>query len=152
MYDINLLSIIFIGILSYAILKEREELGCFRISVEQQCDDQSSVYLLNTKMKQDDTLLTLKNRLKSILSYSDKGGVWKRCVIISTILCIFVYILNNFCYTNNSKFYYYALLVLLFFSAHYFYFNYLNYHHFRNLKLNGVEIIDHIFDKYITQK
>jgi hypothetical protein len=67
-------------------MKEREELGCYRFSIGRQCIDEDSVYVKNTKAESTDTCEDLHTRMISILSYQDKGGVWKRCLIISTIL------------------------------------------------------------------
>ena len=42
--SIILIIIIFFSIFLYAILKEREELGCYRFSIARQCNDNNSVY------------------------------------------------------------------------------------------------------------
>lgn len=59
--SIIIIVIIIICILIYAILKEREELGCYRFSIAKQCEDNNSIYLLNTKMENGDTKEILKN-------------------------------------------------------------------------------------------
>ena len=133
--------IIIICILLYAILKEREELGCYRFSIAKQCDDNNSVYLLNTKMKNGDTKEILKKRLISIVSYHEKAGVWRRCYILSLSLLLIILIVNKISYKKDNI-YYWLVLLILFFAIHYFFFNYINYHHFRNLKENGIEIIN----------
>ena len=126
----------------YAITKEREELGCYRMSVGRQCDDEDSVYVKNTKMEVEDTCRDKKDRLKSIVSYHEKGGVWKRCVIISLVTVFTVYIIYRL--QSNFQLYSYLSLFLINFTIIYFYHNYINYHHFRLLKRNAVEIIDSI--------
>jgi hypothetical protein len=133
--------IIIICIFLYAILKEREELGCYRISIAKQCDDNNSVYLLNTKMENGDTREILKKRLISIVSYHEKAGVWRRCYILSLALLFIILIVDKIAHKRNNI-YYWIVLLLLFFTAHYFFFNYINYHHFRNLKENAIEIIN----------
>jgi len=133
--------IIIICIFLYAILKEREELGCYRISIAKQCDDNNSVYLLNTKMENGDTKEILKKRLISIVSYHEKAGVWRRCYILSLALLFIILIVDKIAHKRNNI-YYWIVLLLLFFTAHYFFFNYINYHHFRNLKENAIEIIN----------
>ena len=135
--------IIIICIFLYAILKEREELGCYRISIAKQCDDNNSVYLLNTKMENGDTKEILKKRLISIVSYHEKGGVWRRCYILSLSLLLIILIVDKICYKRDNI-YYWIVLLLLFFAIHYFFFNYINYHHFRNLKENAIEIINKV--------
>jgi len=136
---IILVYIIFIVIFIYALLKEREELGCYRVSIEKQCDDNKSVYVINTKATETDNKEELYNKLESILSYHEKAGVWRRCYILSTILLFILYIIKNTC--NKDVIYYWINLLLLYFTVLYFFFNYINYHHFRNLKNNGLEII-----------
>jgi hypothetical protein len=59
-------------------MKEREELGCYRLSIGRQCIDEESVYVKNTKAEPNDTTDDLYKRLGSILSYHEKAGVWRR--------------------------------------------------------------------------
>lgn len=135
--------VIIIIALIYSILKEREELGCYRVSIGKQCNEEDSVYLLNTKMKKDDSIPQLNTRIKSILSYHEKGGVWRRCLILATILVFIAYILLMKC--NNT--YTWIVVYIAFIAILYFFFNYINYHHFRNLKNNGVEILETLISK-----
>uniref|UniRef100_A0A6C0LEN7 Uncharacterized protein n=1 Tax=viral metagenome TaxID=1070528 RepID=A0A6C0LEN7_9ZZZZ len=141
MISMIIIIIIIICIFLYAILKEREELGCYRISIAKQCDDNNSVYLLNTKMENGDTREILKKRLISIVSYHEKAGVWRRCYILSLALLFIILIVDKIAHKRNNI-YYWIVLLLLFFTVHYFFFNYINYHHFRNLKENAIEIIN----------
>lgn len=140
----NLSDIVVMVIISfivfYAITKEREELGCYRMSVGRQCIDEDSVYVKNTKMEDTDTCRDKMDRLKSISSYHEKGGVWKRCVILSLISVFAVYIIYRM--QSNFQLYSYVFLFLINFTIIYFYHNYVNYHHFRLLKKNALEIID----------
>lgn len=131
-------------LLIYAILKEREELGCYRISIAKQCDEQQSVYLRGTKMNTTDTESVLYERLLSILSYHEKGGVWRRCVILATVILIITYTFDKAFCDLQAK---WIALFMLYFTVFYFFFNYINYHHFRNLKNNGTEIMEHLFKK-----
>lgn len=128
-------------VLVYAILKEREELGCYKFSIEKQCNDNESVYVSGTKMDENDTDEILYKKLENILSYHEKGGVWKRCFILATILVLFVFLFDRAFKDNNLK---WIVIHMNFFTVLYFYFNYLNYHHFRNLKKNGLEIIQRV--------
>ena len=146
MLDKYILIFVICFILYYAILKEREESGCYRVSINRQCDDDESVYVKNTKMEKNDNCQDLLNRLGSIMSYHEKGGIWKRCIIIASICVGVIHIIYNM----NSKFdtiYHYAILLLLIFTLIYFYHNYINYHHFRRLKNNGIEILNQIKNK-----
>ncbi len=141
-----LIGFIFAIIIFYAIMKEREELGCYHIYIERQCIDENSVYVKNTKSDLSDTCKDLYKRMESILSYHEKAGVWKRCIILSTIITFFVYIvykINNKLNNINQ----YVVLLLVIFALIYFYHNYINYHHFRMLKKNGLEILELINQK-----
>lgn len=84
-------------------MKEREELGCYRVSVAQQCDDHESVYIKGTHMEEGDTTQELYERMVSILSYHEKAGVWKRCVILSTILVLFAFLLISLTRTEEGR-------------------------------------------------
>ena len=140
-YESYLIGIIFLVVIYYAIMKEREELGCYRLSVGRQCIDEESVYVKNTKAESEDTCKDLYERMVSIMSYHEKAGVWRRCLIIALIIIFFVYIVYNI----NKKFntiYEYIVLLLIIFTIMYFYHNYLNYHHFRRLKQNGIDILE----------
>lgn len=94
-------------------------------------------------MDRNDSCNDLLDRMKSIISYHEKGGVWKRCLIMSSISVMFIYILYNI-NLKLDNIYYYLILLLLQFIIIYFYHNYINYHHFRRLKNNGLEIIDEL--------
>ena len=141
-----LFGFIFVLIIYYAVMKEREELGCYRFSIGRQCKDEESVFVKNTKTEPGDTCKDLYERMGSILSYHEKAGVWRRCFIIATIITFFVYIVYNINHKLNSV-NQYVVLLLLIFTLIYFYHNYINYHHFRNLKQNGLEILELIKKK-----
>ena len=146
MFLLYLYLIGFLIIIFYAVMKEREELGCYRLSIDRQCIDEESVYVRNTKAESKDTCKDLYERIDSILSYHEKAGIWKRCIVIATIITFFVYIVYNI----NNKFNninQYVVLLLVIFTIIYFYHNYINYHHFRRLKQNGLEIMQLIKQK-----
>lgn len=149
MLDKYILIFVFCIILYYSIFKEREEQGCYKISIDRQCDDDESVYVKNTKMEKNDDCNDLFNRLESIMSYHEKGGVWKRCMILAVICVYAIYIFYNI----NSKIdtiYHYIILLLLIYTIIYLYHNYIYYHHFRRLKNNGIEIINKIKNKCLS--
>ena len=113
MIDVYIITFIIGCIFYYSIVKERQELGCFRVSIDKQCDDDESVYVKNTKMEKNDNCQDLLDRLSSIVSYHEKGGVWRRCVIIAAICVSIIFIVYNM----NSMFdniYHYLILLLLF--------------------------------------
>jgi hypothetical protein len=130
--------------LFYAIMKEREELGCYRVSIARQCDDEDSVYVKGTHMEEGDNMQDLYARMMSILSYHEKAGVWKRCVILATILVVLAFLLLNLARTEEGLVGAWIMIYLMFCTVMYFFFNYMNYHHFRNLKRNGQDIMDRI--------
>ena len=142
-----LIVFIFAIIIFYAIMKEREELGCYRLSIGHQCIDEDSVYVKNTKASKEDTCKDLYEKIESILSYHEKGGVWKRCLIISSIITFYIYIVYNVNNNINNNINQYAIFLLVIFAIIYFYHNYINYHHFRKLKQNGVEVLQLIKQK-----
>jgi len=127
-------------------MKEREELGCYRLSIGRQCIDEDSVYVKNTKGSNEDTCNNLYEKIESILSYHEKGGVWKRCLIISSIITLYIYIVYSV-NKNINNINQCAIFLLVIFALIYFYHNYINYHHFRKLKQNGVEILQLIKQK-----
>lgn len=133
-------------VIYYAIAKEREELGCYRVSVGRQCIDDESVYVKNTRMERDDTCKDLVDRMTSIISYHEKGGVWRRCLILSLISTIFVFIVSQISKDCKNIFYYLSIVIVNF-CIIYFYHNYVNYHHFRLLKRNGTEILNEFKNK-----
>jgi hypothetical protein len=141
-----LIVLVFSIIIFYALMKEREELGCYRLSIGRQCIDEESVYLKNTKVEPGDTCTDLYERMESILSYHEKAGVWKRCLLLAVFMVLLVYIVYGINHKlNNIN--QYALLILVIFTLLYFYHNYINYHHFRNLKQNGIENLQLIKQK-----
>lgn len=129
-------------VIFYAIMKEREELGCYRTSIKEQCNDDESVYVKNTKMTEKDTFHDKIDRLRSIVSYHEKGGVWKRCVLLSMVSVLAVYIVYKVQPVFHTESY--LLLFVIHFTIIYFYHNYINYHHFRRLKNNANEILETI--------
>ena len=138
--------------LVYAVLKEREEAGCHRgVSVSRQCADENSVYVRGTKMQPQDSPDDLALRMRSILSYHEKGGVWKRCYIIATGLVFIVYIVGSCCPDKKGNIAYWFTLHMMFLAILYFFFNYINYHHFRLLKRIGTDILDTIIARCAMQ-
>ena len=135
--DIFVICLLFFAVF-YALTKEREELGC--LSNRLSCDDNESVYVKNTKMKKGDSRNDKIERLKSIVSYHEKGGVWKRCLLMAIVSVIAVYIVYRV--QPVFQFHSYVLLLIINFTVFYFYHNYINYHHFRRLKNNAVEILE----------
>ena len=151
MIDIFITSVVVILIIYYAIVKEREELGCFRLSIEKQCDDGNNVFLKNTKLEKTDTCDNALQRLQSIINYHEKGAIWRRCVLMSFVSVLGLYVLNRASNHSGTK-YTYVLFMIINFAIIYFYHHYIEYHHFRNLKYNGEEIIRFLQKSCFLQK
>lgn len=123
----------------YALSKERQELGCSgHGTTRRQCRDEDSVYVRGTAPSPGDTGREARSKLVSILSYHEKGGVWKRCFILATVLAYLCYLIRR---ATTSPGWAIATTHLVFLSVLYFYWNFLNYHHFRVLKRHGVALI-----------
>ena len=129
-----------LGVGAYALLKEREELGCTSVGIKRQCDDDSSVFVRGTAPEASDTRASAKAKLVSILSYHEKGAVWRRCFLMASLLAYlsFVVVRGMRCAGEGWSL---AVQHLVFLAVLYFYWNYLNYHHFRRLKANGVALL-----------
>ena len=133
----------------YAIAKERQELGCKRgiTSINKQCNEDNSVYLIGTNPVASDTPEKLINKLDSVLSYHEKGAVWRRCWIIMMVITMLV-ILGTW-HDNPSVLHLHNVIYiqLSVFFVIYFFFNYINYHHLRRLKDNGRKILKAVSKK-----
>lgn len=127
----------------YALVKERAELGCRGLGVAgdggRACIDERSVYVDGTAPEPGDTPRVARAKLISVLSYHEKGGVWKRCFLLATVLAYVAYLAQR---AACSAAWTPALQHLLFFTVLYFYWNFLNYHHFRVLKRHGMALLD----------
>ncbi len=141
--------IIFLIIFSYALIwsaqKERLELGCNGSSVfqlEKQCNDDKSIYIDGTKPSPDDSVEKLYERLESTLSYHEKAGIWRRCFLLASACVLVVIALLRFDCLYKDSIYFGAVLLILFFAIIYFFFNFLNFHHMRRLKNNGMESLE----------
>ena len=127
---------------AYALMKERQELGCTGWSASRrQCVDEESVYVRGTAPAPGgDDRSAAKAKLASILSYHEKGGVWKRCFLLAALLAYLAYATSRATACAGPG-WTLAMQHLLFFTVLYFFFNFLNYHHFRVLKQHGVTLL-----------
>lgn len=127
---------------AYALLKERSELGCSGASVSgRQCRDEDSVYVRGTEPAPGDTRGDARAKLVSVLSYHEKGGVWKRCFLLATVLAYLSYLVQRASRGAGAG-WALALQHLVFLAVLYFYWNFINYHHFRVLKRHGIAHVD----------
>ncbi len=127
---------------TYALFKERQELGCEGLgTVRRQCRDEESVYVRGTEPVPGDTRQDARRKLVSVLSYHEKGGVWKRCFLLATVLAYLGFVIQR---ATASPGWAAAVSHLVFLAVLYFYWNFLNYHHFRALKRHGVMLLDRI--------
>lgn len=147
--ELTLFIILFI-IFIYCILKEREELGSIRFGIKRNLDDNNSVYVKNTQYNPNDTIKDLNEKIISIISYHEKGAIWRRCYIFSILLCLILFILIKSSCNINSV-YFWICLIILYTAIIYFYFNFINYHHFRVLKNNGIKILEELNIKLLNE-
>lgn len=153
--EVLLVSLLILSITYYAVQKERQEHGCTSIGIQKQCDEDQSVYIIGTKPSSADTKAELTQKIESVLSYHEKGAVWRKCWIMSLIFSLVMYLLlranlnasQRNCVDNTSLFYLILSVQITAFFLTYFYFNYINYHHFRRLKTNGLLILKEVFNR-----
>lgn len=127
---------------AYALGKERQELGCSGFGVQRrQCRDEHSVYVRGTSPDIRDDAAETRRKLVSVLSYHEKGGVWKRCFLLATVLA-YVSLVMRRATKGAGVVWWLAAQHLVFFAIMYFYWNFINYHHFRLLKRHGVALVD----------
>ena len=123
--------------LVYAILKERNELGCpVGFKVEKHCDDLKSIYMLNTLPKDNDSNRVLTKKLISLLSMHEKAAVWRKCFIISTGITILIKGLSPNIDDKILISLHLSIIAIL-----YFYHNFMNFHVYRQARNVGIEII-----------
>jgi hypothetical protein len=123
----------------YSLFKIRAEFGCkgTALTTKRQCIDENSVYLEDTSPQHNDSLDTLRRKLANVLSYHEKTGVWKICLLMANVLTLFVYIILDVKQPVKAL----VPLHLSFFALQYFYFNFINFHHLRRLKEAGMRIL-----------
>jgi hypothetical protein len=128
----------------YAFLKQRQEYGCTGslFSLNRQCIDENSVFFKDIKAQDTDTVRNLSKKVSSVLSYHEKAAVWRICLIMAAIFTMIVFGLFP-----NGKHGDYISIHLFFFAALYFYFNFINFHHFRRLKVVGDSLLQDMLDK-----
>lgn len=143
--------IVFFFLIIWVLKKERSELGCVKnfFSLEKQCIEEDSVFLVGTKRENRDSKDILFNKLKSILSHHEKGAVWRRSILIATIITLVFFLFTRFisCDKTIISLEKYFFLFIVMTAIIYFYHNYMNYHYYRRLKNNGTEIIDILQNK-----
>ena len=123
---------IFAILIFYAILKEMKESGCYcYLSTGLRCIDENSVYVKNTKASKEDDSNELYKKLESILSYHEKGTIWRRCMIIASIITLFIYIIYNTNKTINNNINQYAIFIFIIFAIIHCYHTYIFFHNFK---------------------
>lgn len=124
---------------AYAFFKQRLELGCegsSLFSLHKQCIEENSVFLVGTQPERGDTLDDEIRKLRHLVSYHEKSGVWRVCLLLSLVLTWLVVLLAPG--TPPTAL---VSLHLAFTAIHYFYMNYINYHHFRRIRDTGVALL-----------
>lgn len=127
----------------YAFVREREELGCFGSMIDKGCDDRTSVYLIGTEPRPRDTPEDAMRKLRSILSYHEKGAIWKRRLLVAVALSMMGYVV----FTKSGSLgegWSFVIACMVFFSILYFEKNFENFHHHRELMRRGFAHLDTI--------
>ena len=144
------LFIFIIVIISYSLFKERSEMGCltyFIFDTKKQCNEQNSVYVNGTQKTEEDNCDMLYTKLSSILNFHEKGAVWRRSILLASVLVFIVYMYFACVKKYNITIYDNFFIGILLLAIIYFYHNFMNYHFFRLLKNNGEEIISVLKEK-----
>ena len=141
-YD-KFLLVFWILLTIYIILKERESMGCNGISISHHCIDENSAYVFGTKAEPNDTKDILYKKLISSFGAYEKVAIWRRCVLIAIVYCCYMMYMKKFeCLTQISPVLYATQIILVYATIQYWYFNHMNYHYHRKLKLNAEEIVN----------
>lgn len=129
-------TVFFASLTLYAFVREREELGCFGLTIDKGCDDRDSVYLIGTEPSDGDSPRDAIKKLRSILAYHEKGAIWKRRFLISVLLAMLGYAVFMKTGRLNGG---WAVMIatMVFFSVLYFEKNFENFHHHRELMRRG---------------
>ena len=130
-------------LISYIILKEREAMGCKDFSISQHCIDENSVYVLGTEAQKDDTNDILYKKLISTFGAYEKAAIWRKCILIALVYYGYIMLIKNFdCLLQISPVLYGTHIIIIYAVIQYWYFNHMNYHYYRKLKMNAEEIIN----------
>jgi len=121
----------------YSILKEREEMGCRSFSIKKHCLEKNSLYFKDTYPLITDNKNILYNKLISLLSIHEKAGIWRKCLIIATIIIFFIKLYMKDISDQNI-----IVLHILIICILYFYHNFMNFHYYRIAKNISFDIID----------
>lgn len=145
--SIKIYWIVIVYLTIYAFLKQREENGCKGniFSISRQCIDEDSVYFKDTQATKGDNIDDLEIKMKNVLSYHERSGHWKYCIIIAGFFTGLTYV-----FFPNGELRYYIALHLTFFATQYLFFSFINFHHMRRLKARGEEILGMIKDLYYS--
>lgn len=137
-----------IFIFAFALYNEIVENGCdLSDKSVPGCHITKNVYLKGTYPSPNDSCDTMYKKIISILSFHEKNGLWKKCLIIGSLLIIALTIFMLGYDMKLFNYYQYLLLLIIFTCIIYFYHNYLIHHYFQRLKDNGQEIIELIKQK-----
>jgi hypothetical protein len=119
----------------YCLLKEREILGCTRISIKRQCNELNSVFFKGTLPDKNDSRQMLESKLYKILSMHDSSAVWRRGFIISTVFAIFIRLFTEITSVNLIAIHIIMVAIL------YFYHHFMKFHVYDLGKKIGAQLI-----------
>jgi hypothetical protein len=148
----TILVIVISVVIVYAAFKyEREDLGCescFNTSVEA-CSDHNSVYVKDTEYTKGDTALSVKNKLKKLVSFDDAAGSWKRCVLWGFLLTVLAYAIyakgGSIDGTNIQKDWLFVISWIVFTTVLYAMKSFESAHIYRIIKENGIKLSEEMY-------
>ncbi len=113
-------------------------MGCDTKTLE--CDDKESYFVRGTKYNKDDTLNDMVKKLKKITSYNENMGMWRIALVMASLIFLVVYMFlnKNIQHCNGLTL---VSIHLVIWTLLWFYFNFIDFHHFKHLKENGEELI-----------
>lgn len=129
----------------YAVLKERMENGCKRVSIDRQCIDDHSVFLVDAVPSAGDAPADSVRKLVACLSFHEKAAVWRKCVLLSNAYA-FVVVMFLWDVLGRVPVERLVLMHVVFLAIMYFFFNYMNFHYHRRLKEHGVRHLGRILE------
>lgn len=133
----------------YASFKlEREDMGCescFSPNVDV-CSDYNSVYVRGTRCLRGDSQYQIKKKLKKLLSFDERAGCWKRCVLWGFLLASLGYVIyaksGSIDDSNINKTWLFVISWIVFTSVLYGMKSFESSHIFRIIKENGHKLVD----------
>ncbi len=130
-----------IGVVSYAIYKERQALGCPNIPDGTDCDNANGKAIKGTLPLVTDPDHIIYNKIKQAADFADRWVTWRLALISSLISTGFIYC---FLYSRCPSIKEALVSTFVISAVMYFTFNFYKFHlidHARNNIIKGVDIL-----------